>query len=161
MTGEHDVSELPRMTDLGITADERNLLLLVRLQCASYERNQMQGMDEAYTLAEEQFGPDVGPLVAARITALIRAVRAEWSARFSYLSPRCASCRERITSSEWHLLRLMRAATHASTDVVAANAKALNRNDEAPRVAAAVLRFVDAIKPSGPVEPEASGRTLH
>lgn len=160
MTGEHDVSELPRMANLGITTDARKLLQLVQLQCASCERNQMQGLDEAHTLAKEKFGLDIGPLVALRITALIRGVRAERSATFPDLSHRCASCHERITPSEWHLLKLMRAATHASIAVVAANAKALNRSAEAPRIAAAVLRFADAITPSGPVGPETSGLTL-
>lgn len=161
MTGDHNDSELPRMADLGISADERNLLQLVRLQCFSYERDQVRGIDAAHSLAEDQFGPDVGPLIAARITTLVRAVREEWSAGFSYLSPSCQSCRERITFSEWQLLKLMRAATQSASDVVAATARTLSGNAEAPRLAAAALRFADAIRPGEPAGADVSGRILH
>ncbi len=69
----HSVNHLGEM--------EREWLHLVRLNCMSYEHNRAEGCDRAISHAEMRYGADNGPLIASRITGIIRAMRAERNRR--------------------------------------------------------------------------------
>ena len=122
---DHPESDLPRMSELGVSDTERDVLTLVRLHCTSYERDEVRGLDAALSFAEGQFGPDAGPLIAVRLVALVRALRTERQARFCYLSPACPSCSERITLHEWQLVLLLRAAKYRDAETTAQTAASL------------------------------------
>jgi len=135
---EHGLTEI-RSTGLGEM--EREWLHLIRLQCMSYEHNQAEGWDRALSHAEMRYGADEGPGIASRIAVLIRAMRAERSGGFGYLSPFCPNCRLRVTDDEWQFLTLMQAGYRGDRHDIAEAAAEFARRSEAPVLAAAAVRF--------------------
>jgi hypothetical protein len=157
----HDLKDI-QSADLDDT--EREWLLLVRLQCMSYEHNHAEGWDRAIDHAEAHYGADEGPGIASRIAVLIRAMRAERRGGFGYLSPYCPNCRLNITDDEQQLITLMRAGYRGIASDVEAAAAEFARRPEAPVLAAAATRFGTAIAAAmKPRRPRAvpTATTLH
>lgn len=137
-TKEYALTDI-QSTNLGEM--EREWLLMIRLQCMSYEHNQAEGWDRAISHAEARYGADDGPTIASRIAVLIRAMRAERCGGFGYLSPFCPNCRKNVTDDEWQLLMLMRAGYRGIPHEVDEAAADFARRPEAPVLAAAATRF--------------------
>jgi hypothetical protein len=129
------------MTSLGLGDTEREWLTLVRLNCMSFERNDAEGWNQAISHAESIYGADAGPLIAARVAALIRAMRSERNGGFGYLSPFCPNCRLRATEDEWHLVQLMRAGCADASGEIEATASEFAQRPAAPLLASAAQRF--------------------
>lgn len=146
-SNEHALTDI-RSTNLGEL--ERAWLLLVRLQCMSYEHNHAEGWDRAISHAETQFGADDGPEIASRIAVLIRAMRAERRGGFGYLSPLCPNCRLRVTEDEWQLIVLMQAGYRGAPGDIDEAAAEFARRTEAPVLAAAAARFGAAVAAAVP-----------
>jgi hypothetical protein len=150
----HSVNHLGEM--------EREWLHLVRLNCMSYEHNRAEGCDRAISHAEMRYGEDNGPLIASRITGIIRAMRAERNGGFGYLSPQCPSCRLKVTEDEWQLILLLQAGYRGHRgDIADAAAEFAGRSD-APVLAAAAARFGSALASTDSRRPLASpSHALH
>lgn len=142
------------VSDLGET--EREWLHLIRLNCMSYEHNRAEGCDRAMSHAEMRYGADNGPLIASRITGIIRAMRAERKGGFGYLSPQCPSCRLKVTEDEWQLISLLQAGHRGHRGDIADAAAEFARRSEAPVLAAAAARFGSAFSMTGSRRPLAS-----
>lgn len=125
----------------GLGEMEREWLYLLRLHCTSYEHNRVEGLDSAISHAENRFGADLGPGIAARIAVLVRAMRTERYGTFGYLSPHCPVCRKRMTEDEWDLIALMRAGYQGDRSGIADAAAHFARRPEAPVLAGAAARF--------------------
>lgn len=143
-----DVNDLGEM--------EREWLLLIRLNCMSYEHNRAEGCDRAISHAEMRYGADNGPLIASRITGIIRAMRAERKGGFGYLSPQCPSCRLKVTEDEWLLVLLLQAGYRGHRGKIADAAADFAGRSEAPALAAAAARFGSAFGPTDRRRPMAS-----
>lgn len=135
---------------------EREWLHLVRLTCMSYEQNRAEGCDRAISHAEMRYGADNGPLIASRITGIIRAMRAERMGGFGYLSPQCPSCRLKVTEDEWQLILLMQAGYRGHRGDIADAAAEFSGRSEAPVLAAAAARFGSALASTDSRRPLAS-----
>jgi hypothetical protein len=142
---------------------EKEWLQLIRLQCMSYERNQVDGWDCAISQAEAHYGADDGPGIVSRIAVLIRAMRTERRGGFGYLSPLCPNCRRNVTEDEWQLLLLMQAGYRGIPHEIEEAAAEFARRTEAPVLTAAAIRFGTAIAAAlRPKRPRASSTaTLH
>jgi hypothetical protein len=137
-------SKEPALTNILSTSlgeMEREWLQLIRLQCMSYEHNQVEGWDRAISHAEMKFGADDGPAIASRIAVLIRAMRMERQDGFGYLSPFCPNCRLRVTEDEWQLITLMQAGYRGVPGDIDEAAAEFARRSPAPALAAAATRF--------------------
>lgn len=135
----------PDTRPLSVPPAEREWLQMVRLQCAIYEFGHRERVDAAHQHAGQCYGPDLGPVVASRVAALIRAMRVERREPFTYLSPTCSSCSRKITVEEWQLLSLMRCASRGDCSGAAVAAAELAGGVAAPRLAAAAARFGAAV----------------
>ena len=159
-TKEHALTDI-QSTNLGEM--EREWLQLVRLQCMSYEHNQIEGWDRAISHAETRYGADDGPGIVSRIAVLIRAMRTERVGGFGYLSPFCPNCRRNVTDDEWQLLLLMQAGYRGAPHEIEETAAEFARRTEAPVLTAAAIRFGTTIAASlrRKRSPASSGATLH
>ena len=147
------------LTDIkaaGLGEVEREWLHLIRLHCTSYEHNRMEGLDCAMTHAEQRFGADQGPSIAARAAVLVRAMRTERHGTFGYLSPHCPVCSQRLTEDEWDLIVLMRAGYEGDRHEIARAAAYFARRPDAPVLAGAARRFGLTAAAAGPVASAAS-----
>jgi hypothetical protein len=120
---------------------ERAWLEIFRHLCMSCERNDAEGWNSALSHAERTYGADDGPLMAARIAALLRAMQTERRGGFGYLSPLCPNCRARISEDEWQLLLLMKAGTVGEPGDIETAASHFARRSSAPLLSAAARRF--------------------
>lgn len=120
---------------------ERAWLEIFRLFCMSCERNDAEGWHHAISHAERTYGADDGPLVAARIVSLLRAMQSERRGGFGYLSPLCPNCRARVSEDEWQLVCLMKAGSHGEVGEIEAAACHFARRPSAPLLSAAARRF--------------------
>lgn len=120
---------------------EQEWLYLARLFCMGYEHNRTEYWDRAIGHAEMRYGVDNGPAVAARLAAVIRAMRVERLGGFAYLSPFCPSCRQGITEDEWHLIALMRAGYQGESGTLTEAAAEFAGRTTAPALEAAASRF--------------------
>lgn len=78
----------PLRTELGFSPIENVTLDVFRAVCEIYSGS-AQLWDFALKISEENFGAGEGPLLVARVTALLRALRVERKIGFSYLSMGC------------------------------------------------------------------------
>lgn len=141
---------------------ERAWLEIFRLFCMSCERNDADGWNRALNHAERTYGADDGPLVAARIASLLRAMQSERRGGFGYLSPLCPSCRARVSEDEWQLVGLMKAGSHGEPGEIEAAACHFARRPSAPLLSAAARRFGAQIALRNALEPALPERaTLH
>jgi hypothetical protein len=79
----------PLRSELGFMAIENVTLDIFRCVCDVYATASAQPWEVAVRLSEEQLGAIDGPLLVARVTALLRALRQERAIGFSYLSVGC------------------------------------------------------------------------
>jgi hypothetical protein len=79
----------PLRTELGLSPIENVTLDVFRAVCEIYTSGSAQPWEIALKISEENLGAGEGPLLVARITALLRAFRSERKIGFSYLSIGC------------------------------------------------------------------------
>jgi hypothetical protein len=79
----------PHRADLGFLPIENLTLDVFRCLCDVYATGSAQPWEIANKIAEDSLGAAEGALLVARVTALLRAVRAERKLGFSYLSIGC------------------------------------------------------------------------
>ena len=79
----------PLRSALGFSPMENITLDVFRCLCDVYATASAEPWEGAVRLAEEQLGAIDGPLLVARVTALLRALRQERGTGFSYLSLGC------------------------------------------------------------------------
>ena len=79
----------PLRADLGFLAIEDLTIDVFRCLCEVYGTGAGKPMDIAMAMAEEHLGSENGPLLVARTTALLRALRMERNVGFTYLSVGC------------------------------------------------------------------------
>jgi hypothetical protein len=79
----------PLRSELGFMAIENVTLDIFRCVCDVYATASAQPWEVAVRLSEEQLGAIDGPLLVARVTALLRALRQERAVGFYYLSVGC------------------------------------------------------------------------
>jgi hypothetical protein len=91
---------------LGFTPIETITLDVFRCICDVYATASAQAWEAAVRLAEEHLGPADGPLLVARVTALLRALRQERGIGFSYLSSGC----RHVSPDELTIAGLLKAA---------------------------------------------------
>lgn len=156
--------EPPYMTSLGLGDTERDWLVIMRLNCLSFEHNDAEGWNRAISHAESIYGAAEGPVIAARIAGMIRAMRSERNGGFGYLSPFCPNCRQRVTEDEWQLVCLMKAGRDGTAGEVEAAAADVARRPSAPMLVAAAQLFGAEVTGTRGVrhhEPAPLGATLH
>lgn len=138
---DDDHHDLPTIAQVGLGPVEIDWLQLTRLICSSYDRDEVRGFDAAMSLAEHRYGSEHGPTVAARIAALIRALRVERRLRFNYMSPSCPSCSAKVTEDELHLITLMRAGRMGDAVALETAVTDVAGHSLAPMLTAAAYRF--------------------
>ncbi|HVZ04821.1 hypothetical protein [Hyphomicrobium sp.] len=96
----------PLQSALGFLPIETLTLNVFRCVCDVYATASATPWDVALRFSEEQLGPAEGPLLVARITALLRALRKERAIGFSYLSAGC----QHVSPDELTMTGLLKAA---------------------------------------------------
>ncbi len=118
-------------------ADDAAILALsvTRSVAAGYMTGDVACWDAAYAGAETVLGEEDGPAFVAAMTAVVRALRAEREADWSFLPATCC----RVTPHEEELLGLLQSTRGlVGGDPVAMAARLANQ--AAPRLAAAAVR---------------------
>lgn len=80
----------PLRREFGFTPVEDVTLDVFRCVCDVYVTGSAQGWDVAITTASEKLGAADGPLLVARVTAFLRALKAERMGNVSYLGFGCS-----------------------------------------------------------------------
>lgn len=80
----------PLRREFGFTLVEDVTLDVFRCVCDAYVTGSAQGWDVAITTASEKLGSADGPLLVARVTAFLRALKAERMGNVSYLGFGCS-----------------------------------------------------------------------
>lgn len=96
----------PLRSSLGFLPIENLTLDVFRCVCDVYATASAQPWEIAIKFAEEQLGPVDGPLLVARVTAFLRALRKERAVGFSYLSAGC----QHVSPDELTVTGLLKAA---------------------------------------------------
>jgi hypothetical protein len=96
----------PLRSSLGFLPIENLTLDVFRCVCDVYATASAQPWEVAIKFAEEQLGLVDGPLLVARVTALLRALRKERATGFSYLSAGC----QHVSPDELTMTGLLKAA---------------------------------------------------
>ena len=96
----------PLRAELGFLPIENITLDVFRCLCDVYTSGSAQPWEIAIKIAEENLGAAEGPLLVARVTALLRALRAERKLGFSYLSIGC----QHVSSDELAVAGVLKAA---------------------------------------------------
>jgi hypothetical protein len=96
----------PLRSSLGFLPIENVTLDVFRCVCDVYATASAQPWDIAIRMSEEQLGAVDGPLLVARVTALLRALRRERGSGFSYLSAGC----QHVSPDELTVTGLLKAA---------------------------------------------------
>jgi hypothetical protein len=96
----------PMRSELAFSPIENITLDVFRAICDVYTTGSAQPWDVAVKISEDALGVDDGPLLVARVTALLRALRAERKIGFSYLSVGC----QHVSPDELAVSGLLKAA---------------------------------------------------
>jgi hypothetical protein len=96
----------PLRSSLGFRPIENVTLDVFRCVCEVYATASAQPWEIALRISEEQLGAIDGPLLVARVTALLRALRKERGNGFSYLSVGC----QHVSPDELTVTGLLKAA---------------------------------------------------
>jgi hypothetical protein len=96
----------PMRAELGFTPIESVTLDVFRCLCEVYITGSAQPWEIAMKEAEEKLGAAEGPLLVARVTALLRALRSERKVGFSFLSVGC----QHVSPDELAVSGLLKAA---------------------------------------------------
>jgi hypothetical protein len=99
----HD--SLPTIESLGLAPIELAIVDLVRCFCHGYASGNLASWEHAFRLADDRLGLAEGPILAARVSALIRAMRDERQVDFGFMPLGCS----RISEDEEALLALIKA----------------------------------------------------
>lgn len=136
----HD--RLPLVTD--ICADEAEVLALsvARFVAAGYMTADTACWDAAYDAAERALGPAEGLPFVAAVTGVMRAIRAERAADWSFMPATCC----RVTPDERALVTLVALARRQRLSDVRTQAARLAGIGQAPRLAAAAVRAAEALE---------------
>ena len=130
-------------------------LSVTRFVAAGYMTSDVACWDAAYDAADGVIGPTEGAQLIARLTVVMRAIRAERGADWRFMPAPCC----RVTEDERRLIDLLRAGREARWDDVEACAAALAGAPAAPRLAGAVRIVAEALGPCrGRGEEPAPGR---
>jgi hypothetical protein len=96
----------PLRRELGFSPIENITLDVFRCICEVYTSGSAQPWEIAIKISEENLSADDGPHLVARVTALLRALRAERKVGFSYLSVGC----QHVSPDELAICGLLKAA---------------------------------------------------
>jgi hypothetical protein len=96
----------PLRSELGFSPIENVTLDVFRCVCEVYTSGSAQPWEIAVKISEENLGDGDGPLLVARVTALLRALRSERKIGFSYLSVGC----QHVSPDELAVAGLLKAA---------------------------------------------------
>ncbi|MFO1151874.1 MAG: hypothetical protein U1E62_26145 [Alsobacter sp.] len=110
-------------------------LSISRSIASGYMTGDVACWDVAHGAAETILGPQKGAALAAAITAVVRAIRAERRREWSFLPATCC----RVTRDEQDLVSLLQAARSSAASDVAAQAARLVDLPASGRLAAAAL----------------------
>jgi hypothetical protein len=133
----HVARRFRSLEELGLDRIEQLTLAVLRHLCHSFASETTLGWERANQLAEAGLGLGDGPDLVAQVTALLRAVRAERTRRFSYMAAECPICSKRITHDEHLVIRLIRAARANAQPRLTEHAVALAQKQQAPAITAA------------------------
>ena len=131
----------PLQSALGFSSIENITLDVFRCICDVYATASAQPWEIAVRFAEDQLGAIDGPLLVARVTALMRALRQERGIGFSYLSVGC----RHVSPDELTITGLLKSAR--TGDLLAFEngiALALNNGQTTERTRLAVRCLADA-----------------
>ena len=132
-----------------------------RASCCGLHASDVACWDAAYDAADGVIGPAEGAQLIARLTAVMRAIRAERGADWRFMPAPCC----RVTEDERSLMNLLRAAREARWSDVEAHAASLAGASAAPRLAGAVRVAAEALGPCGirgeGAAPARRGASLH
>jgi hypothetical protein len=143
-------STLKLLADLDVDGGDRLTLMVMRLLCDALAKQSLYPWEQAHAAAESVLGLRDGPTLVARMTALLRAIRAERQTPFSYMSALCPTCSQRLSEEEENVLLVLRAARLGRPEEVASRAAALAGAVEAPRItliAGDIGRFLGGWEP--------------
>jgi hypothetical protein len=130
-------------------------LSVTRFVAAGYMTSDVACWDAAYDAADGVIGPTEGAQLIARLTVVMRAIRAERGADWRFMPAPCC----RVTEDERRLIDLLQAGREARWSDVEARAAALAGAPAAPRLASAVRIVAEALGPCrGRGEEPAPGR---
>lgn len=129
---EHN--SMPRVTDVCAEDAEVLALSITRAIASGYITGDVACWDLAYTGAERVLGPEKGAHLVGCLISLMRAIRAERAADWSFMPATCC----RVTAHEEALIRLIALARHGDRHAVTLGAARLTGVAVAPRTAAAV-----------------------
>jgi len=104
----------PLQTSLDFLPIENLTLDVLRCVCDVYATASAQAWEIAVKFAETQLGPVDGPLLVARVTAFLRAMRTERRIGFSYLSVGC----QHVSPDELTVTGLLKAARNGDHSAV-------------------------------------------
>ncbi len=142
-TGESDDcgcahNDLPFREDYGLSPFESMSLDIFRCVCNLYSTSSLETVNTAYDLCEKALGAAAGPLFVARITALLRAVKTERRAPFTFLTPGCL----RIVEDELAIISLLQAAQDDKPTRLKQAAMALAASPDVSRIMTNALLLV-------------------
>lgn len=141
----------PLQSALGFSPLENVTLDLFRCICDVYASASAQPWEIAVRLAEEQFGAIDGPLLVARVTALLRALRQERATGFSYLSVGC----QHVSPDELTIAGLLKAARTGDEFAFQRGISlALNNSNATERTRLAIRCLADAQLQHAPAQTE-------
>ena len=126
-----------------VCSDEAAVLALsvARFIAAGYMTNDVACWDAAYDAVEPVLGPDDGPNLIARLTAVMRAIRAERLTDWCFMPAPCC----RVTEDERCLVELLQQGRDRRWEEVDRQAAAFAGAPSAPRLACAVRVAADAL----------------
>lgn len=99
----HD--SLPTIASLNLAPIELLIVDLIRCVCHGYASRDLAAWEHAFRLADDRLGLTDGPILAARVSALIRAMREERRVHFGFMPLGCC----RISEDEEALMALIKA----------------------------------------------------
>lgn len=123
---------------LGLGADERAVLAILRHYCVSFAAPAREGWIVAIRAALDAFGETRGPHVAVATLAALQVLRRTRASGFRFNTPDCPDCSAFVTGHERLLIAALRAAASGRDDAARAHADLLCEGNGGGRVAAAL-----------------------
>ncbi|MEP2640413.1 hypothetical protein [Roseobacter sp.] len=93
-----------RVEEAGLDAVDIVCLDILRFFISTFAEPQSQNWMRGFARAAAAFGPTNGPVVAARLIALLQAVRRGRRSMFMYSNPDCPGCCKILTEHERRLI---------------------------------------------------------
>jgi len=92
------------LSDLPLNRDERACLAIIRQYFQCFAAPASMGWLAAQAEADAHFGPEQGPVIAARCLMVLQAVRRARRSTFMFSSPTCPGCAAIATEHERRLV---------------------------------------------------------